>query len=237
MSPQILRCAIVIAGMIVIPARLEAQWLVSAYGGAVHTQASDVRVDQPVEGTSLLFADTALESRSFESPEYYGYRVGHGVPRVDWLFVEAEVIHAKVYVRSPQQTLGSGLLNHAAASGVPFAAVVDDFNLSHGLNFIFVNALMRREIYERVTAMARIGAGPVLPHTESVVRGQRREHYELAGAGVQLSAGAEVLVWRTLAVAAEYKWTRAQPQVTLAVGSLSLPATSHHVVLGIAAQF
>jgi hypothetical protein len=237
-APLLLRCALAIAGLTVTPARLDAQWLVSAYGGAVHTQAADVQVDQPAMGTTLVFPDTAFESRSFELPLYYGARIAHSVPRFRWLFVEAELIHGKLYLASPQRARGGGVLQNAGASDVPFAAVVEDFNLSHGFNFILFNALMRRAVYaDRVTATARIGAGPLLPHAESVAGGQRREAYELAGIGVQLSGGAEVAVWRRLAVTAEYKWTRAQPHVTLAVGSLQLTAISHHLAVGLSAHF
>jgi hypothetical protein len=214
-----------------------AQWIVSAYGGAMHTQSSDVLVDDRATDTNLRFDETMFESRSSESPIYYGYRVGHRLPGPEWLFVEGELIHGKLYPRDAQATSGAGTLRGISVSNVPFESVVQDFNLSHGLNFILINALARRAFTSRVALTARLGAGPMLPHVESVVEGVRREDYQWAGIGVQVSGGAELTLWRRLAVTAEYKWTRARPQVSLARGRATLTTTSHHIAIGVAARF
>lgn len=215
----------------------QAQWTVSAYGGAMQTQSSDVRIDDREANTNLLFEEMPFDSRSSESPIYYGYRVGYRVPTIAWLFVEGELIHGKVYPRSPTTTLGSGTLRGTSASDIPFESVVQHFNLSHGLNFIVFNAVARRAFTSRVAATARLGAGPMLPHVESVVDGARREEYQWAGIGAQVGGGAELTVWRTLALTAEYKWTHARPHVSLARGEAMLTTTSHHLAIGMTAMF
>ena len=58
----------VVAGVLAHALPCDASWIVSVYGGAIHTQAADVRVQQPASATDLLFEDVAFESRSPESP-------------------------------------------------------------------------------------------------------------------------------------------------------------------------
>src|SRR3712207_8808171 len=50
-------------------------------------------------------------------------------PGTRWLFLEAELIHGKLYARNPQAALGSGTLHGSPASQIPFTAVVDDFSV------------------------------------------------------------------------------------------------------------
>jgi hypothetical protein len=229
---------VVTAVLIAIPALAHGQWIVSAYGGAMRTESSDVRIEADATNTSLVFEAMRFESRSSESPIYYGYRIGHRVRGTRWLFVEAEVIHGKVYPREPAATMGMGTLRGMSVSRVAFDAVVQDFNLSHGLNFILINALARHLFANRrVTATARLGAGPVLPHVESLVDGDRREDYQWAGVGTQVSGGGELTIWRRLAVTAEYKWTHTRPRVSLARGDAMLTTSSHHIAIGLAAVF
>jgi hypothetical protein len=214
-----------------------AQWIVSAYGGAIHTQAADVRVQQPASTTDLLFADMPFESRSFESPIYYGYRVGHSLGGARWLFLEGELIHGKLYPRHPGATRGSGMLRAQPALQVPFDTVVQEFNMSHGLNFVLGNILVRRPITTWFTATGRAGLGALLPHTESVVEAQRRGRYEWAGFAGQLSGGGEARLSRRIAATAEYKWSRASAQVTVAEGQAALTTRSHHMALGLRLLF
>jgi hypothetical protein len=214
-----------------------AEWIVSAYGGAIHTRAADMRIQQPGSATDLRFTDVPFESRSFESPIYYGYRAGHRLGGTQWLFLEAELIHGKLYPQQPGTARGTGMLRGQPAAQVPFPTVVQEFNMSHGLNFLLGNILVRREMTTRFTATGRAGLGALLPHTESVVDEERRGRYEWAGVAVQLSGGAEVGLSRRIAATAEYKWTRASPRVTLAEGQATLTTRSHHLAVGVRMLF
>jgi hypothetical protein len=69
------------------------------------------------------------------------------------------------------------------------------------------------------------------------VQGHVRADYQLAGPAFHLGSGLEVAVLRRLGVFAEYKWTRARPLVSLAEGSATLAAGSHHIAIGLAAAF
>lgn len=65
----------------------DAEWIVSAYGGAAFTRPADVRIEQPDRGTSLQFDRVPFDHRSFEAPIYYGSRVARAIPRARGLFI------------------------------------------------------------------------------------------------------------------------------------------------------
>src|SRR5262245_60799976 len=59
------------------PRIVHAQWYVGGYLGANHTAAASVSIEQPSLGTSLENRDVTFVARPFQSPQYYGLRVGH----------------------------------------------------------------------------------------------------------------------------------------------------------------
>jgi len=216
----------------------EAPWIVSAYVGTVHTESAGIQIDQPATGTSLFFPNVSFRSVSWDSPIYYGYRVAHRVPRARALYVEAELIHAKIFAETAESASGSGTRNGIAVGTVPFSSVVQRFAMSHGLNFVFINALVRHPLAaDRVMLTGRVGAGPLLPHAEIEIEHRTTEGYQLSGAGVQASAGIEMRVWRHANVLAEYKWTRARPAVEIDDGRATVTTRSHHVVMGLSLDF
>jgi opacity protein-like surface antigen len=228
--------ALVVA--LALPTAANAQWMASAYGGAFHTRPGDVRVQQPSHDTDIVFPQARFVSESWVSPIYYGYRVARRVGSTRWLYLEAELVHGKLFIQDPARTLGAGIANGLSVSDMPFSSVVDSVALSHGLNLVLANAVVRRAVgLERLTWTARLGAGAVVPHAESRVQGHVREDYQLAGAAMQLGSGVEVAFWHRLALLAEYKWTRARPHISLADGTATIATDSHHLALGLAAAF
>ncbi|HSL22021.1 MAG TPA: hypothetical protein VK886_10835 [Vicinamibacterales bacterium] len=219
-------------------ARCEGQWVAGVYAGAMHTTPAEIKIAQPAVTSALTFPDVPFRGESWDPPIYYGYRLGHALPGVPWLFLEGEFIHGKVFARGSEAGRGAGVRNGVAVGDVQFAAVVQGFSMSHGLNFILINAAVRRPLPGgRVTVVGRGGAGPLLPHAETEVEGRSREGYELAGAGLQASGGVELRMWRRLSVLADYKWTRARVEVSVDRGSATSTLRSHHFVLGLAAEF
>lgn len=220
-----------------VESHAQARWSFSAYGGAVHSVPAAIGIEQLSTNSSLVFDDVTFTSRSFESPIYYGYRIGRRVAGVQWLWLEAELIHAKLYVAAPAETLGRGQLHGVSVPQVRLAEFVQEFNLSHGMNFVLANAVARRGLLERLTGTARGGVGAMLPHVESETAGQRRGDYQLAGVGAQLAGGVEFALARSLLVVAEYKWTVGRQHVSLASGDARLTVISHHVTFGVATAF
>jgi hypothetical protein len=221
-----------------IPSSAGAEWVLAAFGGAIHTQPSDLQLDQPSVGTTLTFPDVPFRGRAFSPPIYYGYRVARSIPGVPWLYAEFEYMHAKVYAKDLGSLTGSGMLNGQQAAAVPFPSVIQSYAMSHGLNFFLFNAAVRRRIENMpIVLSARAGVGPTLPHAETEVDHVRQEGYEYGGIGMQLGGGAELPVWSHFGFMAEYKWTHARPEIFVHEGTGQITANTHHLSFGLTASF
>ena len=219
--------------------------MASAYLGTLWTQPSTARLDQPAQHTSIEFIDLHYRAESSKPRRYYGYRVGWIPSSRRWMAIEAEHVHAKVFAETGHIVRARGTLR-----GVPIdisqkvSLIVEDLSMSHGLNFIFGNFVIRREFgrelgagRRRAIASARVGAGPTVPHAESTIGGVTREQYEYGGIGAQVGGGIEIAVWRGLYVLGEYKFTGTHARIGVDGGEAVIPARSHHVVGGMAVRF
>ncbi len=220
-------CAILIA----CPGRSCAQWTVAGCLGAAHTRPAALTINQP-DDTTLTFVHVPFRGESLSPPLYYAYRVGRQVHgRV--LSVEAELIHAKAYADLDRAGAGSGRMNGQQVHGARALDLVQQFAMSHGLNFLFVNAVARWPLADsRLHVVMRAGGGPAIPHVEAAVRGETREGYQLAGIGLQAAAGLEVRLWRALYASGEYKFTSARPRVDVPGGTATFSTQAHHVAVG-----
>jgi hypothetical protein len=198
-----------------LPAR--ADWTLAAYLGTAWTRPATLTVDRGSPGTRTELTGVEFDSRSFESPPYYGYRVGWFNGR-SGLGAEGELIHLKVYARP--ETLG---------------ADVRRFSISHGLNLLLANAVLRRPLpsSHRASATLRLGAGVTVPHAESDIAGVTEEHYEWGSLALQAAIGTELRVARRARVLAEYKLTTAAPAVGVAGGTIQGRYLSQHLAAGL----
>jgi hypothetical protein len=228
-----------------LPSIAQADWIASAFFGDVWTRSSTVTLSLPERQTAVEIAGVDYRGESFRSPQYYGYRVTWIPETHSWIGVEAEVIHAKVFAEGDRLVRFTGTLNGADIDAeLPLSSVVQRLAMSHGLNFIFANVVLRRELgpvgatgTRRFSIVARVGAGPTVPHAETTVENVNRDQYEGGGLGVQVAGGFEAMVWKGLAILAEYKFTSATPDLELDGGTITVPARSHHVVGGLAYRF
>jgi hypothetical protein len=150
-------------------ARAETSWGVQLFVGVPFNFPSRVTIRQ--EGAPDLRFRGRFETRPFERPWYYGvgaFRRGGG--REWW----AELVHHKLHLLNPPPE-------------------VQDFSISHGYNFVLVGG----GIEAASGVWTRVGAGVVVAHPESTVRGRALREgggafglgYHLAGPA--LSAGLE----------------------------------------------
>ena len=230
--------------MLALPLPARADWMLSAYLGDVWTHPSNAHLDQPTRRTSLEFIDLHYRDESSRPRRYYGYRIGWIPDSKRWMAIEAEHVHAKVYAETADIRRVSGTLRGTLIdTPQKVSLIVEDLSMSHGLNFVFGNFVIRREFGaqhrtgRRATAVVRIGAGPTFPHAESTIGGVRREQYEYGGIGAQAAAGIELVVWRGLHVVGEYKFTGTSARISVDEGEAVIPARSHHIVAGVAARF
>ena len=211
--------AVAIAACLGSRAYADQDWTFGAYAGGAWTQSADVTLVSSTNGQQVL-PDVTFRSESFESPIYYGYRVGHRLGRTA-LFVEGELIHLKVVAN--EQTL---------------APPLESLAMTHGMNLILGNALwMTRAGSDRVRVTLRGGFGITVPHAETRVNGQERGAYEYGSIGWQLAPGVALHATGPLYLNAEYKFTSARPEIETADGQATVPARTHHLLFGVAAMF
>jgi len=226
---------VLVLWFVAVPRHAEAQWFAAGYLGANATRSATVGIDVPGEQISLEYHDVAFEARPFESPQYYGVRVGRMFGAAHRFGVEVEWIHLKVYADTTRVYETTGSFGSSFILRTPeMNAIVERYAMSHGLNFMVVNLVTRYPLGSAVSLIARGGAGPMLPHGETTVLGQQRDQYEYAGLGVHAAAGLDVRLHGELSLVGEYKFTYARPEIDLAAGKGRTTAASHHVAFGLA---
>ena len=194
-------------------AHAQAAWRIETALGGAQSFGSTLRVEQA--GGAPIEIDAAWEGRSFESPLYYAWRVSRDSGPRAWA---VRFIHLKAYLENTTPE-------------------VERFSVSHGYNLLTLE-----RGFERKGFWLWIGAGIVIGHPESTVRGLTRTENEGGPFG-----GGYVIRGPTLAVAASrrlafggrvgfvaegrFAWSRAR--VPIAEGEASVPNTSVHALLGL----
>jgi hypothetical protein len=221
-----------------------ADWMVGGYLGHLWTQTSRVTLTLPTQQTQVDIADVQYRGESFDSPQYYGYRVTWTPTAHRWLGIEGEFIHAKVFAETSEAVHVRGSLRgRPVDTSLPLSSVVQRLAMSHGLNFVFVNLAVRRTLNHPapsgrgIVGVLRVGVGPTFPHAESTIDGVDQEQYESGGVGAQVTGGLEIGLWRGLGLQGEYKYTWASPEIDVVGGTATVPSRSHHVVAGLTYRF
>ena len=221
-----------------------AEWYTGAYLGTAHSVSSSLLLSQPSSGTQLRFSPVSYRSDSFKLPLYYGYRVGYFLPFAPYLGAEAEFIHLKVFAETDRSVMVEGQHNGRPANQRSrMDEIVQNFSISHGMNLLLLNAAIRYPMSKvdrhppRAFLMARLGAGPTIPHPESRIEGATLQRYEIGSLGVQGAAGAQLRLRGGIYALAEYKFTRTRQSVTVSGGTAGTLLKTHHGVLGLAYHF
>lgn len=220
-------------------------WVLAAYLGNAWTASSSLTISQPTLPTEITFDDVQFDTRSFDPPLYYGYRVGYFIPRTPFLGVEAEFIHLKVFADSRQQVQATGIHRGESINRqLPLDQIVQDYSISHGVNLLLFNVAGRYGWQRdpdhpagRLILTGRFGVGPTIPHTESTIDGQRQEQYEVGRVGWQWAGGVEIKLWRGLYALGEYKFTRTRQRGSIFSGEAESRLRSHHTVFGLSYHF
>ena len=199
-----------------------AQWYGVVYLGASKTQPADITAKG--DGYDLHLQKVEFEGRPFESPQYYGWRLGRFVNEDRRLGMELEFIHLKVIAKPDQ-----------------LGPQVQQYRMTHGLNFVVANLTSRvpfgRSAYGDApyALVSRLGAGITVPHGETTILGVSKEQYEYAGLGAHVAIGLTARLKGRLSLVGEYKLTYAKPRITTALnGTGQTTALTHHVAVGFA---
>ncbi|MCX7604706.1 MAG: hypothetical protein N2036_11585 [Bryobacteraceae bacterium] len=235
MRPRLAAAMLAAAGTL---ASARAEWRFAAYLGAAANRPGALRIEQPALGTRLTFGGVHYEARSFDSPIYYGGRLGHFFRR--GFGAEAEFIHLKAYALTARSVAAQGAWRGSPVDAqLPMNAFVERYSISHGLNFLLANLVYSRPVpaLPAVRWAARLGAGPTIPHAESTVGGESREGYQLGRPALHAAAGVELRLWKRVHAITEYKHTRTSQRTRIAAGNASALFRTHHVVFGLGLSF
>ena len=223
------------------PTAAGAQVYASLSAGGNHTAPADVTVNVPSSGLAVTYQSVHFSARSLDSPQYYVWRVGRVFVAHPRLGVEFEFTHLKVIADTSRSYVASGQINGAAIPGgssLPMNAEVQEYQMTHGLNFLMVNAVGRLPIKSgRLSLVTRAGMGTTLPHAETEVLGQSQERYEFTGLGVEGSAGLAMKLSHLLSLIADYKVSEARPRITVVSGMAQTRALTQQVAIGLAVGF
>ena len=219
----------------------EAQWELTGFLGASITPPSDVHVRLAGRDTSLRFSEVDWRTESFESPLYYGVRVGYWLRSRPWLGLGAELIHAKVRANPGQEVAVSGSLQGAALHRIErLGEIVQNLSISHGMNYLFATVALRRRFRSTPQApegrwdlVLRGGFGPTLPHAETTILNRTRGEYQYGGLAAQVGAG--VVWWARphFGWSGEYKLSYSPVDFDTAEGAARTTLVSHHFITGL----
>jgi hypothetical protein len=180
--------------------------------GAVWNARSTLRVEQTGEPDVEIRADWS--TRSFDGPMYYMMRIGartNGGQR--W---EIQFVHHKLYLENP-------------------TAEVQHFEITHGFNLFTFDRVGER------TITWRAGAGIVVPHTDSTVRGQSSHGgdgifgtgYRIGGPALLVGAGKEIDLGERWFVVPELQATAGWVRVKVADGDARTSNLALHFLLSL----
>ena len=120
-----------------------------------------------------------------------------------------ELLHDKLYLKNPPPEVRS-------------------FGISHGLNLVTV-----QRAWERASFDVRAGAGAVVAHPESEVRGRHESRYVLTGPVVGAGVGKRIGLGERVRVDVEGRATAARVRVPIADGEARTTSLALHLLVGI----
>jgi hypothetical protein len=226
---------------VVAPRPALADWTLTMYLGGARTNDTPLVITQPSDATAIRLSPVHFDSASFESPIYYGYRAAF-FPRSGWFGIEGELIHLKVIADTTRLVDADGTLQGEMVAGQrPLQSVIERFSITHGVNLVLVNAVVRRQGHvvrdrPRWIVSGRFGVGASIPHAESAVRGVSAEGYEWGAFSVQGAASVEAHLAGRFYGLAEYKLTRTSQDVAIARGAAQTTLVTQHAAFGVAAH-
>ena len=224
------KCCLCVLFWALAPVSASAQWAASAYIGKAHTADADIHVANGAT-TAVTFNNVGLDDRSFDGPLYYGVRAGYTFTRT--VGFEGEFIHIKAFARVNEPVAASGSL----AGRLAPAVVLQQYGVSHGLNLVLGNLVLRHELRDRLTMSFRAGLGIAVPHAEIRAFGAVLNEYQLHGAAIQLAGGGEFELTRSVFWLGEYKYTTTKQRFEPGTATIENTFATHHLVTGLGFRF
>jgi len=225
---------------------VNAELNLAIFAGKSLIDNSDLNLKQG--NTNMTFHDVEWEDKSFESPIFYGGRVGYWFDSAPNWGVSVDFSHLKNYLVDSGTVNVSGVQNGVPVSGnQPINATIQSFNMSHGLNAITFNGQYRwfptgkrdSTLLGRMQLYTGLGAGFTVPHVEALINGVKTYEYQ-AGAGPVVNGmmGVNYDIYSFISGFAEYKLTYADVEDELkGGGTINTETVNHQIIFGLAAHF
>lgn len=191
-----------------------AAWSFEAMGGSCAHLSLPLIIRQ--EGYPVIRHQATWGTHPFEEAPYYSWRVSKWEDTKSWEF---ELIHDKMILENP-----SGDIQH--------------FEVSHGYNYLLVNRGCQRG-----QQVFRVGAGIILGHPETKVRGKSHGDFRflrgfyLSGIGAQAAAQHNIDIYGPVYGILEGKVTAAWARVPVAEGFADVPALAAHGLFGLGVRW
>ena len=205
-----------------VPTKAQESWSFEFKSGLVHSFPTPLTIRQSGHDDIKLVAK--YDSKPFEGSVYYALRIGRWEDNQAW---ELELIHHKLYLLGKNKP-----------------PEVQHFEITDGYNLILLN--WAREHKEFLDGLIyRIGAGAVMPHPETIVRGKKlagvgglfNQGLYISGPTAQVGAEKRFFLWEGLFVKIEGKLTASYAHVPIQGGSADVPDVSAHGLFGLGYNF
>ncbi len=171
---------------------------------------SDLYIDQPSLSNNYMFQAIQGEDhigwdklfqRALSIPQY-SYRIGYFFNEKQDLGLEINFDHTKYIVSRNQVVNVVGTMNgQQVNSPVLITDSVLIYYLNNGANFFLLNLVKKLDIYNtkgenfKLCGLLKAGIGPVVPHVENVIFGNRNQaHFQVGG----WNTGVEATIKMTL---------------------------------------
>ncbi|MFA5983022.1 MAG: hypothetical protein WC782_03310 [Methylococcaceae bacterium] len=223
-----------------------AEFNIALYSGQAYVDDGDLNLKQG--NTNLNFNNVSWGDRSFDSPAYYGARVGYWFDSAPNWGVSVDYSHLKNYLNVDKNVQVTGVRDGVAVNGVERVSnTIQDFNESHGVNTVTFNGHYRwfptgqrdQSLLGRAQLYTGLGAGFSVPHVEALINGARTFEYQ-AGAGAVINGllGVNYDIYSFISGFAEYKLTYVNNEDDLkGGGTISKETVNHQLIFGLAAHF
>jgi hypothetical protein len=191
-------------------------WTVNMFMGDAYCFNMPLVIEQ--EGYEKIELTAHYRTESFKLPVYYSWKVGTAKDRKGW---ELELTHLKIILtNNPPE--------------------VEQFEISHGYNYLTVNRIWNLDLM-----ILRFGLGTIISHPESVVRtlmynnhqGLLNRGYHISGPGMQIAAEKRIPVFGGFFCSLEIKATAAIAKVGIAEGHAIVPQSGFHGLFGFGYTF
>jgi hypothetical protein len=171
------------------------------------------------KGEEVINTTARYKTESLVLPIYYSYRLCYS-PK-DSVSFELELNHLKIYLKNTPDE-------------------VQNFQVSHGYNQLFINYCKKKKNYS-----LRYGLGPVIAHPENTIRNKRLEEiggffnggYHLSGIAAQLAVFHRWHITKWLYTTAEAKSTAAFARIRVFNGYSHVPVISFSALAGLGVDF